>query len=396
MPDTLYAKLRQQPPTRPIGYAMIFSCLGSRGTLLSALREAGRSNLMIPSDRSTSTLRAIAFLLVSLGIPQLAFPANLEDSAKELARKVAANVSTQQIPGPPPRNDISVEIRNLSSLSAMEFDQVRQVFLTELQLSGVAAGDPSGVPPKALVTLSESLDRYVWSAEIQLGGVSHVVITSSPRPTENRVVTDAMSITLHSEKFWEGSDRIFDVNFDFLSNLEQRMVLLVRDGLIVTTPQKNADSTKVEFSPAKNVGRNPLASLNQYGNKAVSDLDGQECEVDLDRLTLVRCFVPRGPVDVSIDKIQNSEQPNYGDETKTLLPNCGKRGTLLASGAGDYTQPDSLQIFDGAAPVSNTLNFPGPVLKLTQGQDTQFVTAIVRNLKDGNYELYRLSFSCGQ
>ena len=77
---------------------------------------------------------------------------------------------------------------------------------------------------------------------------------------------------------------------------------------------------------------------------------------------------------------------------------CGGASQFLATGARDYTQTDSLQVFQtesgGAVAVSAELDFPGPIMALHAVSDTP--RAVVRNLTTGNYEAYRLSFSCGQ
>ena len=77
---------------------------------------------------------------------------------------------------------------------------------------------------------------------------------------------------------------------------------------------------------------------------------------------------------------------------------CGGETQFLATGARDYTQTDSLQVFQigssGAAAVSAELDFPGPITALHAGADPP--RAVVRNLATGNYEAYRLSYSCGQ
>jgi hypothetical protein len=77
---------------------------------------------------------------------------------------------------------------------------------------------------------------------------------------------------------------------------------------------------------------------------------------------------------------------------------CGGVGQFLATGARDYTQPDSMQVFrtapGGTVAISTELEFPGPVTALHGVSDIPRV--IVRNLSTGNYEAYRLSFSCGQ
>jgi hypothetical protein len=48
----------------------------------------------------------------------------------------------------------------------------------------------------------------------------------------------------------------------------------------------------------------------------------------------------------------------------------------------------------GAIAVSAELDFPGPITALHAVSDAP--RAVVRNLATGNYEAYRLSFSCGQ
>jgi hypothetical protein len=351
---------------------------------------------MMAPDRSSLTRRATFTLFVLVGMANAGFAATVEDSAKELARKVAATVLLQQVPGPPQRNDLSVKVQNLSSLGPQDFDEARQALFSEFQKSGMVVEETNGRPPEALITLSENLESLVWTAEVHAGDTPHVVITTAAQPMKDHVVTAAMQMTLQAEKFWEGPERIFDVNFDSLSNFERRMVLLVRDGLIVTAPEIGAAKKRVAFPYSKPLERDPEADLRQIGNKAESWLSGYACEVDLDAASLVQCYVPPGPADVLQTKIEGLGKPTYGDQVKALNSNCGISNAVLAAGTGDYSEVDSIQIFNGGSPVSNAQRFPGPVLKLSQGQDAQFVTAIVRNLSDGNYELYRLSISCGQ
>ena len=134
----------------------------------------------------------------------------------------------------------------------------------------------------------------------------------------------------------------------------------------------------------------------QVGNRVESTSDGRACEVALDTMTLVRCGVPQLAYDLLPEKIVGADKPVFGDEVRDIPNNCGVTNPMLATGTGDYTQPDSVQVFANRESISNQLTFPGPVLRFSQGPDTEFATAIVHNLKDGNYEVYRLSISCGQ
>ena len=108
---------------------MISCSLGRRAEFYFVFREARRSTPMMAADRSTRSFRAILFLFVSLGLPSLARPATLEDSAKELARKIAAALPAQE--------NVSCEIRNLSSLQPGEAARIEQSLKAELQERGI-------------------------------------------------------------------------------------------------------------------------------------------------------------------------------------------------------------------------------------------------------------------
>src|ERR1700686_1043653 len=129
MPDTHCAKRRLRSRALPIACAMIPKSLGRRAEFFFVIREATRSTPMMAADRSTLSYGAILFLFVSLGLPSLAHPATLEDSAKELAREIAAALPAQE--------NVSCEIRNLSSLQPGEVSRIEQSLKAELQGRGI-------------------------------------------------------------------------------------------------------------------------------------------------------------------------------------------------------------------------------------------------------------------
>ncbi len=68
---------------------MISRSTGHRAKLLLLPRVAGRSTPMTGTDRSNLSCRTLLFLFALLGTPMAARCDSLEDSAKELARKIA-------------------------------------------------------------------------------------------------------------------------------------------------------------------------------------------------------------------------------------------------------------------------------------------------------------------
>ncbi len=82
-----------------------------------------------------------------------------------------------------------------------------------------------------MVTLSENLNYFVWTGEIRQGATNLRLFwyeSSVPHPEANtRPFPDAMPITLHAEKFWEGPEHILDFATVAKTGGEARLVLLL-------------------------------------------------------------------------------------------------------------------------------------------------------------------------
>ncbi len=89
---------------------------------------------------------------------------------------------------------------------------------------------------------------------------------------------------------------------------------------------------------------------------------------------------------------------NWGSDIASIASSCSSNWQLLVTGAGDWTQPDQIQLYsvtDGRpAPAGQPLEIPGPVLALWSSDDAQSVRAISRNLQTGLYEASIVSVSC--
>src|ERR1700690_2680399 len=119
MPDTHCAKLQRRPAFLTNACAMISRSRGHRVDLLFLKWVAGRCTPMMGPNRSRLSRRTFLFLIVLLGAPIAARCNALEDSARELARKIATALSA--------KNAVSMEMRNLSSLTPEEFAGVEEV-----------------------------------------------------------------------------------------------------------------------------------------------------------------------------------------------------------------------------------------------------------------------------
>jgi hypothetical protein len=378
---------------------MISGSLGRRVELFFVCREARRSTPMMAAARSIRSCRSILFLFAMLGAPIAARSDTLEDSARELARKIAASL--------PARSDVSLAIQNSSSLVPEEVAQIERALNAELPDRGVGKSATGFVRALVAVTLSENLKSFVWTAEIHAFDTDKVVFTIIPRPIGNRVVPSAMPLTIRSERFWEGPEHILDAGEISNGAGKSWLVLLLPVGLQIQDKQTGSAST-FEIASNQSASRDPWGNLNfeQIGNTIGFFLSPRVCTVNLETPNLDGCLPTSGSAEgspasrlpVMFDTAPPGPPPPGKGTIIEMRSLCGLANQFLATSARDYTQMDSLQVFQtesaGAVAVSTELDFPGPITALHAVSDTP--RAVVRNLTTGNYEAYRLSFSCGQ
>jgi hypothetical protein len=359
---------------------------------------------MICAVRSAFARRAIPFLFVLLGTPSLSHSASLEDSAKELGRKIATALPAQMT--------VSCEVRNISSLRPDEVARIEQALKTELQDLGIGVSAPSDSSTNVIVSLSENWKEFVWTGEIHepdaTSAVSAVLL-AVPRDGETHSSSNPMHVTLRTEKFWEGGERILDAAQVSGGSGKSWLVLLLPAALSILDLQTGS-TRKVDFAdlgleqlysrdPRGQVDAGPASSTIWF---AVSS---HTCKIDLDALTTPEC-ASKGEPDVStsggsslmMDLAPAGPPPPGKGIELVIAPVCGAANQFLATSARDYTQTDSVQVFqtepNGPVAVSGESDFAGPILALHAGLDAP--RAIVRNLSTGNYEAYRLAISCGE
>jgi hypothetical protein len=395
-PDTFCAIPRREPAFLPHACAMISSSVAKRVELVFVPRMAGRSTPMTGTARSNLSYRTILILFVLLGAPIAARSGTLEDSAKELAGKIAAAL--------PARDGVSVEVRNISSLAPDEVSMVEQTLEGELQNQGVRSAVNSTDMINVRVTLSESIQSFLWAAEITQGDALQVILLAVPRSSEDRIVSNAMPMTLRSEKFWEGSQRILDATLVNESDGGHLLLLLTQDGLLIRKVGSDAMSVvPIPFDPP--VTRDPTWATIQTGNGITVRSVSQICRVDGAALRVIECHPTEGPPPGRVyEKIElgvpGPMHVERGSQIAAVQSVCRGGELYIAAGAGDYTEPDTIQLFESTIVngiivekrLSDRLHFTGPVIALQFAGTTP--RAIVHNLRTGNYEAYRISIAC--
>ena len=382
-PDTYCEPLSLRATAHPNACAIIFSSAGIPMEF-SILCDAGRSIQTMGVYRSIVSRRAIFFLSLLIGFPAAARSATMEDSAKELARKIVAAL--------PARDNISCEIRNRSSLRPDEVARVDKTIKTELAAEGVHLAE-GGAASSVMVTLSENWKEFVWTAEIVAGGASRAVLLAVPRDGAAPAASNAMHVTVRSEKFWDGPQQILDAD-EVHNGVGKSWLLLLSPLVFEVQDLQTGMSSTIDISAQYFRNRDPWGEIGVSPLRETGFSTGDTvCIVQLEPLALTRCSPEGRTIPFALFP------PPPGQRIELSIASvCGVSDQFLATSMRDYSQTDTLQVFHrestGRVPMSGELEFPGPVLALHPDRDAP--RAIVRNLATGNYEAYRLAISCGE
>ena len=172
--------------------------------------------------RSPSRLRWACWLL--LLVTPLAHAADWRRPVTQLAEKIST------ITGP---GVIALEVTNSSSLGSAEVEQIRRSLTESLSDSGLRISDPDQAAATVHVTLSESLQNYVWVAEIQQStNDATAAIVSTPRPPESAIkAPSALPLTLHATQLVSQPYPILDAAI--LEGNPRRMLVLGESAVTV-------------------------------------------------------------------------------------------------------------------------------------------------------------------
>jgi hypothetical protein len=89
----------------------------------------------------------------------------------------------------------------------------------------------------------------------------------------------------------------------------------------------------------------------------------------------------------------------WGDDIAAITTGCDSSPHLLVTGAGDWAQPDRIELFEvdagTASAVGQPLEFSGPILALWSSGDARSARVVSRSLLTGRYEASTVSVSCG-
>lgn len=294
---------------------------------------------------------------------------------------------------------ISLDVKNISSLTAADAAVIRQSLETDLTRRRFHLAQPSQDEAQVIVTLSENVDDYIWVAQFHADSSDRVEIISVSKTNAASANPPTAALVLEKKLIWQRPAPFLD--FAILAAPAASASMLV-----VLEPDRLAYYTSADSSTWQPSQTIPIPHSTPWPRDPRGSIDPDTGEVDVAN---VRCT---GNL-AEPDKMQCAPQaqleqlkprikiPGHEESEMALVSNpCGDQSVVLSTGNDDWTQPDSIQGYLLANPdqdpraSGDPVPMDGPVISLLPEPRQSAARAIVHNLKTGNYEGYVITANC--
>jgi hypothetical protein len=298
---------------------------------------------------------------------------------------------------------IELSIGNKSSLTADEVAAIDDWLRTNLKNRGVRLATADPVDAHIQVTLSEGAAGYLIVAEIRRGVAEEVLLfpVSKGAPSAKRG-----GVRLDQNLVWEQPGGILDFALPPSPGEDPKMIVL-EAGRIMFYVRKEAQwqlSASITIPPLRPWLRAPRGHIDfsRGLGAGIARLPGIDCKGDFERPDTIQCgFVDQGTQSWSAGNASVPNIPDLGGDTVNVSLECDGRQVLLASGQGDWTETDFIQGYEmgsvegeRAMASEKPAEFEGPVTSLWWTGTGGVASAVVQNLKTGNYEAYLVTATC--
>jgi hypothetical protein len=311
---------------------------------------------------------------------------NSWDSAIDsLAAKIAAIAGAH--------SSVRLIVKNLSSLDAGRVGDFTSALEAQLQQRGLKIENGGAAGESIDVTIAENLRQFIFAAAIQHGDSRDIALEAVDRAKAEAKSEVSARVRLQREVIWSQREPLLDFlvipaasadSAHRLFVLEPRRLVVYRataDGWQAAESHPLLDylaprDARGFFAPPRGDSAEPFRVY----------VPGERCDVSMSGAITLNCGYDASPV------------VNMQRDFAAIGGACGgKHG--LASGHGDWTEPDTLSVVEGDGPYQKTgdeeITFPGPILALRTGEAENTARVVWRDLRTGEYEAGIVTASCG-
>ena len=316
---------------------------------------------------------------------------------QEFAAKVAALV--------PSHARIDIAVSNISSLAPDDVAAIQTSLANLLANHGLRLSGSDPAAASVQVTISQNVDGFLLVAQVKHDGGEKVAMVSVPGAVKN--APHGGGVLLDAKLAWEQPTQILDFALPTPQAGSQTILAVIEPRKLTFYAQDWTQWELVRELPSASAvaTRNWRGRIDASRSGAQTDArwPGNECKGDFGHPNTVNCQTSSATGDAWIfGNVRPPFPPAGGGDAVSLGLQCRTRAIALATGGGDWTQPDFIQGYEmsggaGSAVASGSpINFDGPVMAIWPGATPGTARVVVRNLRSGNYEAYIVTATCNQ
>jgi len=306
-------------------------------------------------------------------------PTTLDEAVQQLADRVAGI--------PNLRGPLRVQYFQEAPFAAETGKDWEESFRKGLEKSRLAVTDDAGAN-LLRVGLAETPTEVVLSAGIRLNEkeeVRFVTVTRTAFALPNAAVSP---VRVEQQLVYQSTERILDAVFATDDAGAGLVILADRAAGLAVARVDGAGEVKQTVSLAgagARASRDNDGELAVHANDVEAVIGGKACH-----------FTWAAGQDVACHSVKVVRRG-----ATVVKPRCGDGSWKLAGEGSDWFSPDLLQVVpDGSARKGSTAllsDFPGPIVSVSAGGEPNADSALVvtRNLRTGNYEVYKVTLACG-
>jgi len=307
----------------------------------------------------------------------------LRETAQRLAERVAA------IPGL--RGALRLEWHPDATWSEGESHHWQEMLRGEFEKRSLAFTEHAGVPALDVFAV-ETPTQVVLTAKARVMDRDEVRIVSIARALLPPDTLPVAPVRLERQMIYETSDRILGAS-SLGTSLDGGLALLIYRNfelVALRVDSRGAVKQSVSLNSANlKPSRDPRGELTARGGLVSVELPGKSCEFSWESAGEVSCHA---------EKPAAAEKSIWRGATSLTSPCDGNSWKLLSAGSEPNAKevlqvvPDGAQRESSAAVLSE---FPGPIISTNEEQNPSGALVIARNLRTGNYEIYKIRLACG-
>ena len=313
--------------------------------------------------------------------------ADSETPMKETMQKLADRVAA--IPGL--RGALRLDWRPDEKWSEGEATHWQDTLQKEFDRRGLQMSDDVAASPLTVYAVVTPT-QVVLTAKTRVGERDEVRIVAVPRTSLPPAELPVAPVRLERQLIYESAERILDAS-SLWNGAEGGLTVLLYKNFEVMALRVDAKG-EVKQTVTLNVSglkpvRDPHAEIVPHGGQVTAQLWGQACDFSWVSPAEAKCHAEKAPAPGKSIWRMNT----------VLASPCDEANWTISQPSSDPTVRDVLHLVPDGATQGGSADvpseFPGPVLSVNGEQNPSSALVVARNLRTGNYEVYKITLACG-